>query len=194
MRNEKTEEPIITRTETEDLAMRGYDIDEQGRPVHPNSELLDTSAPNGKGAFYNWGPNYTADPIVITTEARPQVLLIHRNDTGDLALPGGFIDAKEQGAPITAAIRELEEETGLVLTTEGTLVYQGVVKDPRATLNAWPETSAYLFKVSAPLPVKAGDDAHEAGWHFIDELPETVYGSHTLLIEKAMVTLLAPEV
>lgn len=166
--------------------------DEFDRPVHPHVEKLDPATPDGKGKFYNWGPNYTADPIVITTEQRPRVLLICRNDTGDLALPGGFVDANELKNAITAARRELKEETGLEIGTGGTLVYQGVVDDPRATLNAWPETSAFLFTVAKPMTVEAGDDAHEAGWHYIDELPETLYGSHGMLIEKAMETLLNP--
>ena len=62
-------------------------------PVHPNIHLNDISSlPEGRGAFWNWGPNYTADPIVLTTEDRPQVLLIRRQDNNMLALPGGFVD------------------------------------------------------------------------------------------------------
>jgi len=176
---------LPTQAETELFIANGYDVDAKGRPIHPNISELGPIA-NGKGAYWSWGPNFTADPIVITTEDRPRVLLIQRNDTGDLALPGGFVDAEELQEPITAAYRELEEETGLVLKNQGRLVYQGIVEDPRTTANAWPETSAYLFNVAEPLPVQAGDDAREANWYFVDELPNNLYGSHAVLIQKAL--------
>ena len=176
---------LPTSIETELFIASGYDVDSDGRPLHPNLNQLGP-IPTGKGAYWSWGPNFTADPIVITTEDRPRVLLIHRNDTGDLALPGGFVDADELQKPITAAYRELEEETGLVLKNRGRLVYQGIVEDPRTTANAWPNTSAYLFNVAEPLPVQAGDDAREAHWYFVDELPDNLYGSHAVLIQQAL--------
>jgi 8-oxo-dGTP diphosphatase len=176
---------LPTQLETENFIKNGYAVDTQGRPLHPYLDELGP-LPEGKGAYWNWGPNYTADPIVVTSEKRPRILLIHRNDTGDLALPGGFVDAEELSEPIKASYRELEEETGLILTTHGTLVYQGVVSDPRTTANAWPETSAFVFTLPEPLPVQAGDDAREAGWYLVDELPETLYGSHAVLIQKAL--------
>jgi 8-oxo-dGTP diphosphatase len=155
-------------------------------PIHPKLSEMGPETPIGKGAYWNWGPNYTADPIVITDEQRPRVLLIKRSDTGDYALPGGFVDDTELHDPILAAYRELKEETGLTIEVEGELIYQGVVDDPRATANAWPETSAYVFTISEPIPVKAGDDAREANWYFIDDLPSKLYGSHAALIEKAL--------
>lgn len=181
--------PLPTETETATFIAAGYSVDREGRPLHPHlCEQGVAPLPNGKGAYWNWGPNFTTDPIVLTNEDRPRVLLIHRSDTGDLALPGGFVDAEELQNPIQAAYRELKEETNLELDSQGTLIYQGIVDDPRATANAWPETSAYLFTVSEPLPVQAGDDAREAGWYYIDTLPDTLYGSHANLIQKALET------
>jgi ADP-ribose pyrophosphatase YjhB (NUDIX family) len=188
MLHQHQEKKIIALPSLEESAAfiaAGYDIDLEGRPLHPNLAELGP-LPTGKGAYWGWGPNYTADPVVITTEDRPRILLIHRNDTGDLALPGGFVDKDELEEPIVAAYRELEEETGLVLTSPGTLIYQGVVDDPRTTANAWPETSAYVFNIAEPLPVHAGDDAKEADWYFVDELSENLYGSHAVLIQKAL--------
>jgi len=178
--------PLPTQLEAETFLAAGYDVDSEGRPLHPNLNIMQPSTPTGRGAYWNWGPNFTADPIVVTSENRPRVLLIERSDTGDLALPGGFVDANELNTPMQAAYRELEEETGLRIESEGTLVYQGIVDDPRATAHAWPETSAYLFIVPEPLPVQAGDDAREACWHYVDELPITLYGSHAKLIKKAL--------
>ena len=183
---EKKAASAPTLAETTAFIAAGYDVDTQGRPLHPRLSDMGTDTPTGKGAYWGWGPNFTADPVVITTETRPRILLIHRADTGDLALPGGFLDAAEIKDPIQAAYRELEEETGLIVSNEGTLLYQGVVDDPRATANAWPETFAYLFTVPEPLPVQAGDDAREADWYYIDQLPKTIYGSHAELIQKAL--------
>jgi len=166
----------------------GYETDSLGRPLHPWARSLlreeNGGAVLGKGAYWNWGPNATADPIVITNEPRPQVLLIKRSDTGALALPGGFVDANE--TPACAALRELEEETGLVLDTAGELVYQGPVADLRTTLHAWAETSAYLFTVDVPSNVRGNDDALNADWYFLDELPTTLFGSHAQLVQRAI--------
>ncbi|MEO8691350.1 MAG: NUDIX domain-containing protein, partial [Candidatus Saccharimonas sp.] len=85
------------------------------RPLHPWHARLDNLA-EGKGNFYHWGPNYTVDLVVITSGDMPAILLIQRADTGDWALPGGFIDQGE--TPIEASLRELQEETGLVLYVE----------------------------------------------------------------------------
>ena len=180
------EEALPTEAETASLISKGYTVDAKGRPLHPFMIEQGIELTTGKGFFRNWGPNYTADPVVMTTEKRPRVLLIHRSDTGDLALPGGFVDPGEFAEPVKAAYRELEEETGLTLNIDAKLIYQGPVDDPRSTANAWPETSAYLFHIPEPLPVQAGDDAREAGWHYIDTLPENLYGSHASLIQQAL--------
>ena len=157
-------------------------------PVHPHIHLNGISSlPEGRGAFWNWGPNYTADPIVLTTEDRPQVLLIRRQDNNMLALPGGFVDETDGLNTETAALRELQEETSLVLNAEGTLVFEGIVEDPRTTKNAWPETSAYLFEVASPAQVLAADDAKSADWYYVDELDANeLYGSHAALIQMAI--------
>lgn len=179
--------PLPTAEEAVGFIAAGYSTDAIGRPLHPwAKELLsdERGVITGKGAYWNWGPNFTADPIVITTEARPRILLIERSDTGLLALPGGFVDANEE--PGTAALREAHEETGIELTTQGQLVYQGPVADLRTTLNAWAETSAYLFTVGEPAIVKGNDDARSADWYFIDELPETLFGSHARLVQLAL--------
>lgn len=181
----------------------GYETDSEGRPLHPWARQL-LSAENGgavvgKGAYWYWGPNRTADPIIITTETRPRILLIERSDTRTdnpsetqedkegkivLALPGGFVDPGENAG--IAALREAKEETGLELNQTGIALYEGPVNDPRATLNAWPETAAYLFTVSEPSKVVGSDDARSAGWYYLDAIPYPLYGSHAELINLAI--------
>ncbi|MEM9567672.1 MAG: NUDIX hydrolase [Cyanobacteria bacterium P01_E01_bin.34] len=60
-----------------------------------------------------------------------QIVLVQRRDTQQWALPGGLIDWGED--VITAAQRELKEETGLEVVGEPRLVgvYSGFDRDPR---------------------------------------------------------------
>ncbi len=151
------------------------------QPLHPWRDRLE-NLPEGKGNFYYWGPNYTVDPIVITDNS---VLLIQRNDCGDWALPGGFVDPNEQA--VEAGLRELQEETGLELTDDSPeLIYEGPVDDPRSTLHAWPETTALLWRTSEKHSLQAQDDARDAAWVPLSDLPPTLYGSHAALIEQAL--------
>lgn len=181
-------EPLPSPEQTRQFNIRGLATDSLGRPLHPwaNQLLSDEygGITTGKGAYWNWGPNPTADPIVITTEDRPRVLLIERSDTGVLALPGGFVDTNEETHH--AALREAQEETGIHITTPGKLIYHGPVADLRTTLHAWAETSAYLFTVDTPVEVTGGDDALNAGWYYLDELPGTLFGSHAQLVALAL--------
>ncbi len=150
-------------------------------PLHPWCDLLE-QLPEGKGNFYHYGPNYTADPIVITNG---KLLLIQRGDSGKWALPGGFVDPGEDA--VTAGLRELGEEANLALNDNNPqIVYEGPVDDPRATLNAWPETTALLWRLVDEQPVAAGDDAQDAAWFALDKLPAELHGSHAALIEQAV--------
>lgn len=175
--------PLPTPEQTEAFINAGYTIDSVGRPLHPDYDLLpEQNQRTDKGGFWNWGPNYTADPIILTTEERPQILLITRQD-GSLAFPGGFVDPEEE--PLQAARREAEEEASFTTHIPETLIYKGIVSDPRTSAHAWPETSAYLFEIPNPTPIKAGDDAKEAGWYYVDEITE-LYGSHYQLLQMAL--------
>lgn len=181
--------PFPSESEQQSLIEKGCELDAYGRPLHPwLRDMLqnpNVGVVTGTGEYYNWGPNYTADPIVLTAESVPKVLLIKRGDTGKWALPGGFVDEGETA--INAAKRELFEEAGVLLgDSDGTHIYSGVVADLRTTAHAWAETTAILWRVDTELPVGGHDDAVDAKWFSSDSLPDELHGSHAVLIDLAL--------
>jgi ADP-ribose pyrophosphatase YjhB (NUDIX family) len=178
---------------TEDLS----EMDAKHLALHP---WFDDMAGNrqigvlaGKGFYWSWGPNYTADPIIIRNDLdEPHLLLIKRSDTGQLALPGGFVDKDED--PVDAAIREAGEEANIDLRgVEPHITYQGPVADIRTTGHAWAETTAVRFDITnekaidLPFgPYKGGDDALEALWVPKFERGDALFGSHRILVDDAL--------
>ena len=115
-------------------------------------------------------PAVTADCVVITKEAEPKVLLIQRGADpykGCWAFPGGFMNMDETTEQ--CAIRELEEETGLKVTTIQQIgAYSKVDRDPRGRTI----TVAYLAIIDKPAQVTGQDDAAKAEWFPLSALPE----------------------
>ena len=71
-----------------------------------------------------------------------------------------------------AAIRELEEETGLVVGDLQQIgAYSKVDRDPRGRTI----TVAYLAVVDGPLEVKGLDDAAKAQWFPLSALPKLAF-------------------
>ena len=184
-----------SQEQLDQIRLQGYEFDDLGRPLHPwLMDMLcdpDVGVVTGTGKYYNMGPNKTADPIVITREETPHVLLVLRKDNNLWALAGGFIDEGEDGA--TAARRENYEESGLWLPGEPELVlYEGVVADARTTTYAWAETHATLWRVNEQLPLTPQlSEVKDARWFPIDRLPDRLHGSHGVLLEEAMRYVLA---
>ena len=118
-------------------------------------------------------PAVTADVVAITKEAEPKVLLIQRGFApfkGCWAFPGGFMNMDETTEQ--CAIRELEEETGLALSTMTQIgAYSKVDRDPRGRTI----TVAYLAVLDKPLDMIAQDDAAKAKWFPIKELPPLAF-------------------
>lgn len=58
-------------------------------------------AVSGRGLLGRWGPNHAGDPVVTRWAKKQQagknkvleIVLVSRKDTGELALPGGMVDA-----------------------------------------------------------------------------------------------------
>ncbi len=113
---------------------------------------------------------------------RMNVLLIKRkNDPfkGQWAVPGGFVDKDENLED--AAKREFAEETGIkVKTIEQVRAFGTPGRDPRGrTISI-----AFLSWIDCEENLIAGDDAAEAKWFKLDELPELAF-DHTQIIKAA---------
>lgn len=116
-------------------------------------------------------PSVTVDCVVfcVDTSQIPalKVLLVKRADNphkGKWALPGGFLEAKDDGSQgeslEEAAHRELVEETGLKVDyLEQLYTFGNPKRDPRGRVI----TVAY-FALVREQTVKAGSDAKEAKW------------------------------
>ena len=118
-------------------------------------------------------PAVTADCVVMTNEPLTKVLLIQRGNEpykGCWAFPGGFMDMDETTEQ--CAIRELEEETGLIVSDLQQLgAYSKVDRDPRGRTI----TVAYLAIIDAPVEVIGQDDAAKAQWYPLYALPELAF-------------------
>lgn len=118
-------------------------------------------------------PAVTADCIVITKETEPKVLLIQRGNEpykGCWAFPGGFMDMDETTEE--CAIRELEEETGLVVGHVQQIgAYSKVDRAPRGRTI----TVAHLALIDSPVPIKGQDDAASAQWFPLSTLPPLAF-------------------
>ena len=124
-------------------------------------------------------PAVTADCIVMTNEPQPKVLLIQRGANpykGAWAFPGGFMNMDETTEQ--CAIRELEEETGLKVATVHQIgAYSKIDRDPRGRTI----TVAYLAIVDKPVDVKGQDDAANAAWFPITDLPHLAFDHYDIM-------------
>jgi len=112
-----------------------------------------------------------------------RILLVLRNrepGAGEWALPGGFVENGE--SPEAAAKRELEEETGLKAFGPSLIdvIYQESTFYGTCLL-----IIGYLFEGFTGDPV-AGDDADEARFFPIDDLPPLAFESHKVIAMKAL--------
>lgn len=135
-------------------------------------------------------PAVTVDMAIFTIRSkRLQVLLIQRRDDphkGKWAIPGGFVEVGvghksrgNQGESLEqAADRELLEETSLQRDRDQVFMEQLQTfgtpgRDPRGRV----VTVAYYALISpeAYHRVEAGDDAAEAAWYDVEDLPKLAF-------------------
>lgn len=174
------------------------------RPLNPNGR----TGISGRGTLPRWGPNQASD-LAITRQNKLtediELILIQRRDTGQWAIPGGKLDSDESA--IDAAAREFAQEAAggqmdsvpilKELLKDSSIVYQGIVTDPRNTDNAWMETSVFHVHVPphdaqkamllAKLTLKADDDALDVSWVSLNELSldhREIFPPHKKFLER----------
>lgn len=130
-------------------------------------------------------PSVTVDIVVYGYDGGKQLklLLIQRGSDpfkGSWALPGGFVDMNETLE--SAALRELEEETGVKdLFVEQLYTYGAPERDPRGRVIS----VAYFSLVNLQdHPAVAASDATKAEWFSLDELPDLAF-DHSEIISMA---------
>lgn len=131
-------------------------------------------------------PSVTTDCVIFGFDGvKLKVLLVERGMApykGRWAFPGGFLNMDESAEE--GALRELKEETGL----EGAYIRQfhtfsAPQRDPRERVI----TIAYYALVRMQ-EVKGGDDASDARWFALDEVPPLAF-DHDQILRKAENTL-----
>jgi 8-oxo-dGTP diphosphatase len=136
------------------------------------------------------GPKLTADVVGLATEP-PSVLLIRRRNPpfeGCWALPGGFVDERERARQ--AAARELAEETGIAA---GELRLLGVYDAPDRDPRGWTVSVAYLACFDGQVAAAGADDAGDARWWGLDELPPLAFDHAEVVADAvAMASTTAP--
>ena len=121
----------------------------------------------------------TADSVLFAEQdGQIFVLLIQRGNEpykGCWAFPGGFLNMDETVA--RCAERELEEETGIVMSGMQLVgIYSNVERDPRGRVI----TAAYTAITTMP-QATAADDAADAKWWPINDLPHLAFDHETIL-------------
>jgi 8-oxo-dGTP pyrophosphatase MutT (NUDIX family) len=170
-----------------------------GRPVNPFGP---TGIRYGRNELGHWGEKRAADAIVLAWFAGVRhLLLVERDDDHGWAIPGGCLDPGEDA--LAAAIRELEEETGLSVPGASWRVLPAqYVPDPRASDESWMVTTPAVADLSevAELPTVTGaDDARSAAWvradsyetladHLARTYGGTVFAAHVGLLQAALTT------
>lgn len=141
----------------------------------------DEQCPNC-GRFSNRG--VSIDAVIIKGD---QILLIQRGvkpNKGYWGTPGGYVSWDESTDETVK--REVKEETGLeVIETKLVGVYSSPSRHPKQVINL-----VYLASVSEGEP-KHRDDAMDAKWFNLDELPEQMALDHKQNIQDAKKLLMS---
>jgi 8-oxo-dGTP diphosphatase len=129
-------------------------------------------------------PAVTADVVIFSLRAADlKVLLVRRAVPpfkGRWAIPGGFVNPGE--SVDQAAQRELEEESGVRdVYLEQLYTFGAPRRDPRGRVI----TVAYIALVADDVAPRAGDDASEAAWHSVYDLPDLAF-DHAEIVKYAL--------
>jgi 8-oxo-dGTP diphosphatase len=148
------------------------------------SLTLDARAGNGYLPEVVERPALSVDVVAYSLRENDlKVLLIRRGVPpykGKWAIPGGFVRLNE--GLDEAALRELEEETGVRdVYLEQLYTFGALKRDPRGRV----VTVAYFALVPDDVQARAGDDAAEAAWHSMYDLPELAF-DHAEILKYAL--------
>jgi len=128
----------------------------------------------------------TVDAAVFThSGGKIRILLIKRGREpfkGKWAVPGGFVNMDEELED--AVVRELTEETGVTgVRLEQMRTFGTVGRDPRGR-----QITIVFMGIAKEeqMKIQAGDDAAEAKWFDIEELPEDMAFDHNEVISFAV--------
>lgn len=119
---------------------------------------------------------------LVVTGTNQDILLVKRSiepKLGYWCLPGGFVELGEK--PEEAALRELEEETGLC----GQTIHLLGVTSNHSKLYYTVLMVGYLVQQYTGV-LSAGDDASDAAFFKRDRLPEIAFESHTHFIQASL--------
>ena len=116
---------------------------------------------------------------LVVVDNRNQVLLVKRSvapKIGWWCLPGGFMELGE--TPEAAALRELQEETGLAGDID---CLMGVMATPNKLYHTVLMIAYRVRRFEGAL--RPGDDAAAVKWFSRDRLPPIAFSSHTHFID-----------
>lgn len=135
-------------------------------------------------------PSVTTDCVIFGYEGNTlKVLLIERGNEpfkGYWAFPGGFLNMEESAEE--GAKRELYEETGLKdAVIKQFHTYTDPDRDPRGRV-----ISIAFYALIQISEVKGGDDAAQARWFAIDEVPALAF-DHDQMLQDALAKLKSQE-
>lgn len=171
--------------------------------------LLESSVSGSKPSYYYKGANCTVDLVI---KYQNRILLIQRKaggvEGGKWAIPGGFIDTDAQRGeefrfgretPKEAALREVQEETNLDLSTVPDIgsrlkevgAYEGNSRDPRDNEESWSKSYAFTITLQDEdgidfSKMRGMDDASDAKWFSIDKIPTNMAFDHAKIIRDAL--------
>lgn len=142
----------------------------QGKDKTGAMILTDTNPKNGSGTLkaYDYHRVQLAIDHIVVDQTTMEVLLIARGRDpyrGCAALPGGFVDLKDNESVEDAALREKKEEIGdgpKYISRERVYFVADAIRDPRA----YTASDVFLEIVESKEGFRAGDDAAE----FVNEL------------------------
>jgi ADP-ribose pyrophosphatase YjhB (NUDIX family) len=165
-----------------------------GRPVNPCEK---TAVRYGRNEMGYWGETLMADALVTGTwQGTRYLLMIERGDGYGWAVPGGHVEAWDFNAT-SAALRELQEETGLTVIGYVRTLPARYVPDPRSSDEAWAVTipvDVYLGACDVLPEVTGADDARRARWIRADTYQQLTgrladrYGGRVFAAHTAMLT------